>query len=128
MREVIERATAKAVEVIVAALQWTIVGKPAEVPFADQCRAVSGPFEQRRKRRMTWRQANIARRTGQRLLETDWKTVLVAAGDKSDARSSADGGVGIRLSKLHAGCSEAIDVRRHVIGTAVAGHIRVAKV
>ena len=50
MRIVIDRATAEAVEMIIAALQWTEFRQTAEVPFADQRRAVSGLPQQRRQR------------------------------------------------------------------------------
>ena len=42
MREVVKGADAKAIEMIVAALQRAEIGQPAQMPLADQRRLVAG--------------------------------------------------------------------------------------
>jgi hypothetical protein len=48
MREVVEDAGAKAIEVIVAALQRAEIGQGAEMPLADQRGPIVGFFQDRR--------------------------------------------------------------------------------
>ena len=55
VRVVIESAAAKSPIMIVPALQRAIIRQPAQVPFADERRGVSGSFQDRRKRWMVRR-------------------------------------------------------------------------
>ena len=43
--EIVQRAAAKTVEAVIATFQRPEIRQPAEVPFADQCRAVADALQ-----------------------------------------------------------------------------------
>jgi tRNA(Ile2) C34 agmatinyltransferase TiaS len=66
--KVIDRAAAKTIEVVIAALQRAIPGQQAEVPLAHEGGPVSGLAQERGQRGMARRQTGVA--AGERLVET----------------------------------------------------------
>src|SRR5207248_1380286 len=52
VRKVIQTPAAKTPEMIIATLERAELRQPPEMPFADQSRAISGRFQQRRQRGM----------------------------------------------------------------------------
>src|SRR5438445_4813282 len=76
---------------------------------------------------MLRRQTNIAA-ASQRLFQSQWQSILVAAGDQRCARGRTDGGVGVGLQKAHTPDGHAIDVRRAEIGTPVARYVGIAEI
>ena len=129
MREVIDRAAAETIEIVVAALQRTEIGQPPQMPFADQRGLVTGLLQERRQGRMLRRQTDLARHTrAQRLFEPDGQPVLVTPGNQRDAGGGADRGIGIGLREAHTLGGDAIDVGRREIAAAVAGDIGIAEV
>src|SRR5262249_41573364 len=64
----------------------------------------------------------------ERFLETDCKSVLIAAGDQGDTRRCADGGICVGLKKPHAVGGEPIDVRRVEGGPAVTRNVGVTEI
>ena len=125
--EVVEAASAKSVEVVVATLERSIVREPAEVPLADEGGAVSRLAEEGRQCWLLRRQAGEMR-IGERLKEAAWKAVLIAAGDEGDAGGAADGGVCVGLGEAHAFGGEAVDVEGLVFAAAIAGDVGVAEI
>src|SRR5258708_3367704 len=98
---IVERAAAEAEEMLVSAFLRAEERQRAQVPFADQRRAVTGLAQQRRQRRMLRRQTDPlfgARRD--RLLQAHRQPDLVATGDDRDARGGADRGVGVSLREF----------------------------
>src|SRR5213078_2735675 len=93
VREVVDAAAAEAPEMVVAALQGAVVGQRAEMPLADEGRAIARFAQQRGESRMVRRQAGLAGLARDRLFETDGQAVLIAAGDERGARRGADGRV-----------------------------------
>src|SRR5258708_26955326 len=83
---IIQRAAAKAEEMVVSALVRTEERQRAKVPFADQRRAVTSLAQQRRQCRMLGWQADPPLGAGRdRLLPAHREPDLVAAGDDRDA-------------------------------------------
>ena len=129
MREVIDRAAAETIEIVVTALQRAEIGQPPQMPFADQSGLVTGPFQERRQGRMGRRQTDLARHTrAQRLLEPDLRSVLVTPGNQRDAGGGADRGIGVGLRKAHALGGDAVDIGRREVAAAIAGDIGIAEV
>ncbi len=128
VRVVVERPHPESIEMVVAALQRTVFRQRAQMPLADERRAVAGPLQQRRQCGMFRRQADRRVRRGQRLLESKRQPVLIPARDQRQPRRRADRGVRIRLQKAHAVAGDAIDVRRLQIGTAVARDVGVSEI
>src|SRR5579859_1511261 len=89
--EVVESATSETPEMIVAALQRTVVRQPAEVPFADQRRAVSGLFQERGQCWMLRGQSDVLRKPVARewLLESYRQPALIASSDQGSPTRSA---------------------------------------
>jgi hypothetical protein len=129
VREVIDRAAAETIEIVVAALQRTEIGQPPQMPFADQRGLVAGLLQERRQGRMVRRQTDLARHArAQRLFEPDRQPVLVTPGNQRDAGGGADCRIGIGLGEAHALGGDAIDIGRGEIAAAVAGNIGIAEI
>ena len=127
--EVVGGAAEDAEEVVVAALDRAEIRQEAEMPLADQRRAVAGGAQQRRQGRMTWRQADgLGRRRVDRLLEADGQPILIAPGDQRRPRRRTDGRVGVGLGEFQPLEREPVDVRRRVVLLAVAAHVGIAEV
>jgi hypothetical protein len=127
--EVVGRAAEDAEEAVVAALERAVVRQIAEVPFADEARAVARLLEQRRKGRMARRQPDVFRRRGvDRLFEAHGKTHLIAPGDQAGACRRAVGGIGIALREPQSLERQPVDVRRGVVALAVAAHVGIAEI
>ena len=77
VREVIERASAKTPEVIVAALERAVVGQPAQMPLADEHGLVACSLQQGGKGRVLAGQTDIALPAArrERFFQTDRKAV-----------------------------------------------------
>jgi len=100
VREVIDRAAAEAIEIVVAALQRAEIGQCAQMPFAYQCGLIAGPVQDRRQGRMIRRQADLSRRTSaQRFFQTDRQSVLITPGDQRHAGGGANRGIRVSLVK-----------------------------
>ena len=127
VRVVVDGAAAEPVEMVVAAQKRTEFRQAAEMPFADEGRAIASFPEKRRQRWLLGRQSDDSR-GGQRLLQTDREAVLISAGDQRDAGGRADRRIGVRLQKTHAGRGETIDVRRSKVGPAVTGDVGVSEI
>jgi hypothetical protein len=129
VREVIDRAAAETIEIVVIALQRTEIGQPSQMPFANQRGLVTGLFQERRQGRMVRRQTKPARPTGaQRLFEPDGHPVLVTPGNQRNAGGGADCGIRIGLCEAHALGGDAIDIGRGEIAATVAGNIGIAEI
>ena len=129
MIEVIGRAAENAEEGVVAALERAVVRQIAEMPFADQARAVACLLEQRGEGGMTWRQPDGFRGRGiDRLLEAHRQTHLIAAGRQAGARGRAIRRIRIALREPHPLDRQTVHVRRRVVALAVATHVGIAKV
>ncbi len=126
MVEVVGRAAADPVIVLVAAFERPVVRKEAEVPLADQGRVVALGAQQRRQRGMRWGEPRHV--GGQRLFEADREPILVASGDQRRAGRRADGRVRISLGEAKPVLRDTVDVRGREVRAAVAGQIRVAHV
>src|SRR5205814_10503108 len=111
MRVVVDGAAAEAEEMVVAALQRSELREVAEMPFADERRAVADLSQQRGQRRMFRWKTDVGNAGAKRLLEADTQPVLIAAGDQADARCRADRGIRVGLQESHAIRSKPIDVR-----------------
>src|SRR6266704_4513092 len=80
VREIVERSTAKSKEMVIAAFQGTKLWQCAQMPFADQRRAITGFLQQRRESRMFRGKAHTCV-TNQGLLQAYPQAILVAASD-----------------------------------------------
>src|SRR4051812_26112043 len=128
MREVVEGTATESPEMVVTALQRTVVRQPSKVPFPNQSRAVTGLFQQRRQCGMLCRQSNISSRAGERLFKSDGQPVLIATRDDGSPACCTDGRIRVGLEEADAFICEMIEVRSFEIRTAVAGKISVAKI
>src|SRR5262249_6744112 len=90
MRKIVQRAAAESIEMIVAALQRAKPGESAQMPLADQSRAVTGFLQERRQGGMFGRQTNL-RISRQRLFQAQAQPILVTARDQCHARGAAHG-------------------------------------
>jgi hypothetical protein len=107
--EVIDRADAESIEVVIAAFERTEIRQRAEVPLADERRSVTCFSEQRRQRRMVgWEADGIdaldapGARRGNRFFQANAKPILIASGDERGARCRTDCGIGVALSEADA--------------------------
>src|SRR5262249_23434495 len=81
--EIVGTAAEYAKEMIETALEGAEIRQGAEVPFADQCRAISYLLEKGRQRRVTGRQANgLGRRRTDWLFQSRAQSILVTAGNQ----------------------------------------------
>src|SRR5262245_46448838 len=95
--EVIDRADAESIEVVIAAFERTEIRQRAEVPLADERRSVTCFSEQRRQRRMLgWEADGIdaldspGARCSNRFFQANAKPVLIASSDERGARCRTD--------------------------------------
>jgi hypothetical protein len=129
MIEIVRRASENAEEMVVAALERAEVRQIAEMPFADEGRAVACLLEQRRQGRVAGRQTDAFRRRWiDRFLEPHRKTHLIASGNQPRACRRATRRIRIGLRKFYSLDRDPVDVRRRVVALAVATHISVAEV
>src|SRR3954465_3529619 len=111
--EVVDAARQWPEMLVVSALQRAKGRREAEMPLADQCRAVSRLGQTRRHRRMSRRQADhlvAAHGASDRLLGRPANAVLVASRRESETCRRADGGIGITPREAHA-------LGRHTVAT-----------
>src|SRR6185312_17143742 len=102
--------------------------RDAEMPFADQGRAVARFPEERRQSRMLRRQSNTGFCDRQRFLETDAEAILIAPGDQRGPGGRTDRRIRIGLEQAHTVRGDAVDVGRFEVWTAVARDIGVAQI
>jgi hypothetical protein len=111
--EVVDTARQRPEMLVVSALQRAEGRREAEMPLADQGRAVPRFGETRRDCRMVGRQADHLVAThgaADRLLGRAANAVLVASRRKSETCRRADGGIGVAPRETHALGGHAVDV------------------
>ena len=92
VEEIVDRAASISVKMIIPAFQRTKFRQVAEVPFADQRRAVTDLLQKRRQSRMFWRQANARLCDAcNRLFHSDRQSGLVTACYDSNSRAVQTG-------------------------------------
>src|SRR5262245_12551634 len=133
--EVIDRADAESIEMVIATFERTEIRQRAEVPLADERRSVTCFSEQRRQRRMLgWEADGIdaldspGSRCSNRFFQANAKPVLIASSDERGARCRTDCGIGVALSEADAAGGDVVDVRCPQIRAAVASHIGVTEI
>ena len=124
--KVVDRAATKTIEVVIAAQQRAILRQQAEMPLANEGGPISGLPQERGQRGMARRQTGVA--AGERLVETNVETVLIASSNQRSARGRADRGVGVGLKKACSARCKTVDVGSVEIGSSVAGNIGVTEV
>src|SRR5437763_723408 len=77
---VIHGTAPEAIEVLVATLERAEFRQDTEMPLAEKSRSVAGLLQQRRQGGMVRGQTNVPT-DRQRLLQSEWQSILVAAGD-----------------------------------------------
>src|SRR5262249_38474429 len=105
MREVVDATRQRAEMLVVAALQRPERRRKAEMPFADQRRAVAGSAEARGERGMAGWQADplvAAHGAADRLLRRAADAVLITTGRERKARRRADRRIGIAAREAQA--------------------------
>src|ERR1700730_16578207 len=113
--EIIRGAAEYPEEMVIATLERTEIRQEAEMPFADERCAVAGAPNERRQRRMAWRQPDVPGRVrADRPVQSNRGTILVCPGDLGGARGRTHGGIGVGLGEFYPFERKPVHVRRRV--------------
>src|ERR1039458_8250209 len=117
---------ANPIEMVISALEGAVFWQQAQMPLADQRRAIAWLLQQRRQSGSIGRQSHIA--PGQRFVQPDGETVLVPTSDEGSAGCRTDCGVRISLQESHTFCSQVINVRSAEIRAPIATYICISQI